>query len=163
MGDGMADDTSIERRRKRVAQQQIDHIGVNLWQASNAFIQEMLRQVRACGFDDVTVADAEFLPHLAISGSSLTQLALKRRTSRQAVHQSAHSLMKRGYLSLETDPADRRAKLVRYTERGLDFVEALQAIKAGLQKQAETKIGKPELGTLTEMLDELAALYDREP
>ena len=159
MGDGMADDTSIERRRKRVAQQQIDHIGVNLWQASNAFIQE----VRARGFDDVTVADAEFLPHLAISGSSLTQLAQKRRTSRQAVHQSAHSLMKRGYLSLETDPADRRAKIVRYTERGLDFVETLQTIKAGLQKQAEAKIGKQALGTLTEQLDELAALFDRDP
>ena len=159
----MADDTSIERRRKRVAKQQIDHIGVGLWQASNAFIQEMLRQVRARGFNDITIADAEFLPHLAISGTSLTQLAKKRRTSRQAVHQSAHSLMKRGYLSLETDPADRRAKIVRYTERGLDFVEALQEIKADLQKRAESRLGRKQLGELTKLLDDLTALFDREP
>jgi len=155
----MAKDDKLAERRALIHQRQIDHIGVSLWTAADGFVQEMYARIRANGFQDISMSDSEILPHLEIDGSTLTELAKKRGTSRQAMHQSVHSLIKRGYLSMEDDPRDKRARLVQYTKKGLDFLEALQQIKVDLHQQALDELGERKTDSLRKTLGRLATLY----
>lgn len=152
------DDTN---ERKRVADAQIDHIGVPLWQASTAFTRRMIEDVNDAGFDDISVADSELLPFLDIEGTGLSEIADRKGISRQAVHQSVHSLIRRGYLELAPHPDDARARIARHTAKGLRLVETMQGIKAKIQKDALAALGAEKTSDLTKMLDRLTQSFGR--
>lgn len=144
-----------DAERRRVASGQIDHIGVPLWQSSTAFTRRMIEAVQASGFDDISISDSELLPYLSLEGTSLSEIADRKGISRQAVHQSVHSLIKRGYLELAPHPADARARIARHTAKGLSLVETLQDVKAELHAEALAAIGPRKMKELTGTLDVL--------
>lgn len=144
-----------DAERRRVASGQIDHIGVPLWQSSTAFTRRMIETVQASGFDDISIADSELLPYLSLEGTSLSEIADRKGISRQAVHQSVHSLIKRGYLELAPHPADARARIARHTAKGLSLVETLQGVKSDLHDEALAAIGPRKMKDLTKTLDVL--------
>ena len=149
-----------DQNRRRIAAQQIDHIGVPLWRASSAFTRRMIETVQAAGFPDITVSDSELLPYLDLEGVSLTDIAMCKGVSRQAVHQGIHSLQKRGYVELVPHPDDRRARVARHSRKGLRLVRELQTVKAQIQADALALMGERKLRDLTRDLDRLNALFE---
>lgn len=147
--------------RKRIADAQINHIGVPLWLASTAFTRRMIADVNNAGFDDISVADSELLPFLDIEGTGLSEIADRKGISRQAVHQSVHSLIRRGYLELTQHPDDARARIARHTAKGLRLVETMQGIKGEIQKEALAALGPKKTADLTRMLNRLTQSFDR--
>ena len=131
---------------------EVDHIGVPLWLATKAFERAMFDQVRALGFDDVTVADSDLLPYVDIGGTRLSRIAERRGTTKQAAHEAIHGLVRRGYLMLEPDPEDRRAKRVRHTAKGAALLSALQQVKRALQAGIVERLGTAELARLEQVL-----------
>lgn len=152
--------TADDNKRRRIAEQQIDHVGVPLWQASTAFARHMIESVQAAGFDDVSVADSELLPYIDLEGVTLTEIAARKGVSRQAVHQSVHSLVKRGYIELVPHPSDARARIVRHTAKGLELVEKLQSVKTGMQSDVLNALGERRVKQISTTLETLAALFE---
>ena len=131
---------------------EVDHIGVPLWLATKAYERAMFDGVRALGFDDVTVADSDLLPYVDIGGTRISRIAERRGTTKQAAHEAIHGLVRRGYLLLEPDPGDRRAKRVRYTAKGAALLRALQQVKRALHAGIADLIGDTELSRLDQVL-----------
>lgn len=53
-----------------------------------------------------------------IDGLRPSQLAVQLGLSKQATHDMLRELERTGYVRLDRDPSDGRARIVRYTERG---------------------------------------------
>ena len=130
----------------------VDHVGADLWRAFRAYEKAMFARVSESGFDDISLADSDILVLLEPEGIHLTELARRRRVTKQAAHEQVHSLVKRGYLALETDPDDRRARIVGYTRKGLNLTKALVDIKRQLHRKVADAIGADELRSLRQML-----------
>ena len=131
---------------------EVDHIGVPLWLATKAYERAMFDGVRAMGFRDVTVADSDLLPYVDLGGTRISRIAERRGTTKQAAHEAVHGLIRRGYLLLEPDPQDRRAKRVRYTAKGAGLLRALQQVKRTLHAGIADRIGAAELARLEAVL-----------
>ncbi len=131
---------------------EVDHIGVPLWLATKAYERAMFDGVRAMGFRDVTVADSDLLPYVDLGGTRISRIAERRGTTKQAAHEAVHGLIRRGYLVLEPDPGDRRAKRVRYTAKGAGLLRALQQVKRTLHAGIADRIGAAELARLEAVL-----------
>ncbi|QRP48800.1 MarR family winged helix-turn-helix transcriptional regulator [Amycolatopsis sp. FDAARGOS 1241] len=72
---------------------------------------------RACD-PRTRAARATVFIHLEPGGIRLTRLAEKALMTSQAMGELVDDLERLGYLRREPDPADRRAKLIRFTNRG---------------------------------------------
>ena len=138
----------------------VDHVGVPLWRASRAWNDRMMARLAAAGFDDLTPAHAQLLPHLDLGGTRITVLAERAGLTKQAIGQTVQELEGRGYVERTPDPADARAKIVRYTARGLAFVAAGQAVKRAMQAEAEAALGAAGLRRLEADLARLLAVLE---
>src|SRR5688572_19038678 len=64
-------------------------------------------------------ATMALFPHIALEGTRIVDLADKLGISKQAVSRRVQELVDHGILELAEDPRDARARLVRFTPRGV--------------------------------------------
>lgn len=148
-----------DTRAQALTESVVDHIGVGLWRASTAFVDEMYRRAGDRGFADLSPADGTILAFLPPKGLTITDLARRRGATKQATHEAVRKLAGRGILDVLADQEDKRARRVCFTARGLDFVAALQDIKAEMHQEAAGALGEDGLATLDTALSVLADLY----
>jgi DNA-binding MarR family transcriptional regulator len=67
-----------------------------------------------------------------------------------------------GYVDRVPDPEDRRAKIVRLTDRGRDSTEAAGRIFADIERRWSERLGEERIAALREVLEDIAA-GEREP
>ena len=91
------------------------------------------------GFGDLRRAQAEVFRYIPPAGGRVTDIAEAAGVSKQAMAYTIESLIEMGYLTRESDPADRRAQIVRRTERGWEVNRA--ARRAVLEVQARVDRG----------------------
>jgi DNA-binding MarR family transcriptional regulator len=89
-------------------------------------------------------------------GMRLTELASLAGLTKQSVGEIVDDLSKLGYLERYPDPTDKRAKLIRLTEKGLEA----QAIGFSLFEQLEADwaetFGAERISALRSLLEEIA-------
>jgi DNA-binding MarR family transcriptional regulator len=101
------------------------------------------------------------LPHIALEGTRITDLAQSLGITKQAVSQLVDDLEQLGVLARTTDPDDARARRVVFTERGRQgLLEGLQVLQ-DLEAELGRHIGKGRMEGLREAL--LALLERLEP
>ena len=85
-------------------------------------------------------AHTSLLPHIDKEGTRLTELARRLGVTKQAVGQLVEDLEVMGVLERTADPLDGRAKLVRFTARGLEAIlhglGALREVEAEIERRA---------------------------
>ncbi|WP_299613147.1 MarR family winged helix-turn-helix transcriptional regulator [uncultured Tateyamaria sp.] len=133
-----------------------DHIGVDLWRGFKAFEAAMFDRVARLGFDDITVTDSDVLVQIGPLGQSMVQIASGRGVSKQAIQGQVRSLVQRGYVRIEPDPNDARAKRVMHTDKGRALVAALVQVKTALHAEVADLLGPDDLAQLRKMLDAIA-------
>lgn len=102
----------------------------------------------AAGFADHRVVHHQVMAHVTYEGIRLTELAEKAGITKQAMSELVVDLEQLGYLTRAPDPRDRRAKLVRFTEKGRAAVrEAMRAFT-----EMESALGERSLRSLRRSL-----------
>lgn len=78
----------------------------------------LVEELHAAGFDDLRVSHNTVMALLPADGIRLTTLAERADMSKQAMGELVGDLERKGYVRREPDPADGRAKLIRWDARG---------------------------------------------
>ncbi len=145
----------------RVKAGQIDHLGFRLWTAEQVYVREMMSRLADHGFADLTPGLAQLLAYLDIDGTRLTELSVRSGITKQGVGQTVKELCRLNYVEVVPDPSDKRAKLVRYTQRGLTFLGAAQKVKAALHAEVTALLGPRKTATLISALETVAAAFQQ--
>jgi DNA-binding MarR family transcriptional regulator len=88
-------------------------------------------------------------------GMRLTELATLAGMTKQSVGEIVDDLTGRGYVERVPDPADRRAKLIRLTQRGEEVQAAALEIFAAQEQRLAERYGAERLADLRTLLEEI--------
>lgn len=126
-----------------------------LFKAARILNEHAIARVRHRTKAPIRVAHTALFPHIELEGSRLTDLASRLGVTKQAVGQLVDELVEMDFLERAPDPADARAKLVRFTRRGraglLDGIGVLR----GIEDELRAAVGNARMAVLH---DSLAAL-----
>jgi DNA-binding MarR family transcriptional regulator len=116
------------------------------------YVQARLEQL---GFDDVRPAHMAIFQNLGPGGARIGELAERAKLTNQSVGYLVDYLEQHGYVERRPDPANRRATLVCFTDRGWDEADACARILDDLDTELATRIGTDRLQQLQDLLVEV--------
>ena len=117
----------------------------------------MLERVRAAGYDDIAPAHFNILQHPTPDGLRPSEIAARGQMTKQAANRLIRHLEHHGYIKLEPDPADQRARVVRLTKRGRALIGEIRAAVEEVEAEWEERLGRKRFETLRAILTDLAA------
>ncbi|WP_431940162.1 MarR family winged helix-turn-helix transcriptional regulator [Nocardia grenadensis] len=94
----------------------------------------------------------QFFPPLLAGGQRVSELAPRIGVTRQATAQVVGTLERGGYLVRVADPTDRRAKLVRLTDRGRAASAVLRDSMGSVERDWTRALGPERAGDFREIL-----------
>jgi DNA-binding MarR family transcriptional regulator len=104
-------------------------------------------------------AHTSLFPHIDRSGTRLTELARRLGVTKQAIGQLVSDLEALAVLERVEDPKDGRAKLVRFTDKGLVALQHGSSVLHGLESELERRLGQERTRefhrALLDIVDEL--------
>jgi DNA-binding MarR family transcriptional regulator len=127
--------------------------------AYRAMDDRVIRAMREAGFD-VTVAQARIAQRIAAGGSRLTDLAEQALVTKQTASLLVTALEREGLVERVPDPADGRARLIRFTERGLTAADRAREVVMGIEQEWNHHLGPELAGCLREALTRLRDITD---
>jgi DNA-binding MarR family transcriptional regulator len=134
-----------------------------LFRAARLLNERGVARVRDERGEPMRMAHTHLLPHIDFEGIRLGDLAAKAGLAKQTVGPIVAELEELGFVAVEADPEDKRAKRVRYTRRGtealLDGLRVLREIEAELT----TELGEEAMRTLHGLLVRLLQIVDSKP
>jgi DNA-binding MarR family transcriptional regulator len=146
------DSDPIERALEVFAHQ---NVGVLFQQLARVFERRVRATLRARGHTELQPSHQVVFVSLGRSGTRLTDLARRAGMTKQAMGQIIDDLEELGYVERRPDPADRRAKIVRLTATGLEFVCDAADVLAGIWRDYEAVLGAEDLQHLQHSLRKL--------
>jgi len=101
------------------------------------------------------MAHTTLIANLDTEGTRITTLAKRMGITKQAVGHLVADLVEKGYITSTTDPTDRRAVLVTFTEMGWRFLHDAYDLKGEIESEFTDILGKERFDQLHETLDDL--------
>jgi DNA-binding MarR family transcriptional regulator len=123
-------------------------LSVLLSAAERALASELEDGLRSAGFTDLRAAHAQVFVALDVEGSRLTDLAARAGMTKQAMGELVRYLEQHGYLDVEPDSRDRRAKLIRPTNRGRPAHDVSVTLVSESDRRLAERIGEQALHEL---------------
>jgi DNA-binding MarR family transcriptional regulator len=103
---------------------------------------ELFRALAELGFDDLHPRHGAVLAYLEVDGIRATDLSRLSGQHKQVIGTILDELETLGYVERRPDPADRRAKLVCPTERGLAQMTAADKVMTAMQERHVRRLGR---------------------
>ncbi len=128
------------------------------YQALVARVQDGLA---AAGYDDIHFAHLSVFQNLG-DGARASDLAARAQITKQSMGYLVDYLAARGYVERVPDPADRRAALVRPTERGRAVDRTARLLIERLERECAARLGEDRLRQLRGLLHELLVALSEE-
>ncbi|MFI7211537.1 MarR family winged helix-turn-helix transcriptional regulator [Micromonospora maritima] len=117
--------------------------------------EELFDTLAQQGHDQLRPQHGAVLAYLDPEGSRAVELALRSGQHKQVVGKLIDELEALGYLERRPDPADRRAKLVVPTTRGLDQMSRSDAILARIDERYAEALGADRYANFKQTLAEV--------
>lgn len=114
-------------------------------------------ELAANGFPEIRPAHSAVFRHISPDGSRLTDMAEQAELTKQSMAYLVGYLDENGYVTLQPDPDDGRAKLVRLTKRGQAFITALLKASATVEDDLAAALGATKLKQLRDLLEQADA------
>lgn len=138
-------------------------LGSLLNAAGQRLSAELDAALQEAGFLDLRAAHAPVFMAIDPGGSRITALAERAAMSKQAVGELIGYLVGHGYLAVDTDAEDRRAKRVTLTERGWDALDLGERVIAAYDTWLDHAVGADQVATLRAALHRIIAAPRRPP
>jgi DNA-binding MarR family transcriptional regulator len=125
-----------------------------LFKCARVLDERAIARVRErSGLTGLRTAHTSLFPHIDLEGTRLTELARRVDISKQAVAQLVDELVEMGGLERVPDPADGRAKLIRFAKRRgrLVLFDGLDVLRE-LESQLAVALGKHGVEVLRRLL-----------
>lgn len=116
-------------------------LGMLIGRLGRALQDELFTRLAEQGHPRVRPRHGTVLAVLPDGGARATELARLSGQHKQIVGVIVDELVELGYVRRESDPTDRRAKLVVPTEAGLDEVAKARAILAAIEQRHCDELG----------------------
>lgn len=107
------------------------------------------------GHGAVRPAHGAVFQHLDDTGTPVARLAERAQMTKQAMAELVRHLEEHGYVVREPDPADRRAKLVIPTDRGLEVFAVVRELIPEIERDIDQVLGTERARALRTDLDRL--------
>jgi DNA-binding MarR family transcriptional regulator len=124
---------------------------------------EVMNALHEAGFHDVLPAHLGVFQHPGPDGQRPGMLALRTRASKQAMNHLLHQLESGGYLLRDSNPDDRRTRVVHLTERGRAAQSVIQQTMARLEREWYQALGQDAYGGLARALERLQEVIENQP
>jgi len=144
----MREENDLETFRKT-------NVGQPLMEVAKDFQKRALALFYEFGHTGLQPSHQAVLNYLRLSGTRLTDLAEQASMTKQAMGQLVDELERLGYVTRRPDPTDGRAKIVQFTEQGLELIHDGRKIVAAIQMDYAELIGDKKLSVLRDTLKEL--------
>lgn len=109
------------------------------------------------GHPEVRPPHGNVFQYLDDAGTRVSVLAQRAEITKQSMAELVEHLERHGYVERIPDPADRRAKLVRATDRGREVFAIAREVVAEIEADWTRQLGKTKMRQLRELLEELNA------
>ncbi|WP_127904436.1 MarR family winged helix-turn-helix transcriptional regulator [Solirhodobacter olei] len=130
-------------------------IGALLRWALHEIRDRIYSGVVEAGFDDVRPPHVTLFRWPGPDGRRPTEVGADVRISKQRINDLLRDLERLGYLALETDPTDSRARLIRLTERGHRLHQTAIGAHAAVEAEWAARVGHRRYEALRDTLIEL--------
>lgn len=131
-----------------------------LFRAQHRMNADMAERVRARGYPGFQPSFTSLLAHVDTDGTTISALARRTGTSRQAVSQLVQTIEDAGLLERRPNPADRRSVVVLHTDAGRRILLDAIAAMTEIEDEYAAALGADDLARLKELLARLAAHAD---
>lgn len=136
-----------------------ENVGRLLLLSFRLFERTFQRHATEQGFGEIRMSHLPILRNIKPDGSRTTEIAELTNLTKQAVGIVTNELEVMRYIKRFPDPMDGRAKLVRFTTKGLEFMDALPAILRGTEKEMGSGIGEDNYRDLNKLLVDLVMSF----
>ena len=135
-------------------------IGGLLSVALRALIADFHDRLDAAGYPDVRPGSGNVFESIGFGGSTVAAMAQRAGITPQAMVQVVDYLEARGYVERTPDPTDRRAKLVRLTDRGRAADQAGRDTLAAIETAWRQHLGADRYDAFRATLEEIVATLE---
>jgi DNA-binding MarR family transcriptional regulator len=127
-----------------------------------AAVGKLFERLRSEGFEHVREGHGCVFGFIDIeNGSRLTEIAERSGLTKQAVGEAVTELERLGYLERLPDPHDRRAKIIRLTDRGVDAFWTGRRLFAEIEGEWAEQLGEDVVQALREAAERICELEGR--
>jgi len=132
-------------------------VGSMLRSAWTELIDEVFEQLLASGFDDLRPVHRPILRDVLTSDLRPSELGARLRLSKQAANDLVREFETKGYITLEPDPDDGRAKRILATQRGRQASETAQVASTSVGRRWAELVGAERYAVFEDVLSEIVA------
>ena len=118
--------------------------------------------VAAAGYDDITPAHVAMFRYPTLDWRRPTEIAEQLQISKQSAHELITHLEQHGYITRVPDPTDRRARIVRLTDRGRQLERTINQLARGSELHIAELLGARRFAQLRLALEELTSKLSTE-
>lgn len=116
--------------------------------ALRRFEERVLELMVAAGHGQTRRPHVNLTRHLDIDGTRITELARRAAMTNAAMTELIDQCESLGLVERLSDPADRRARIVRFTPAGLHWLRAFGRAVAVAERELTDEVGERSLATL---------------
>ena len=145
------------RLPETTARQAPENLAILLREPFRTMSAQLIERLVERGHPAVRFAHGNVFQFLDDDGTRVSLLAERAQVSKQAMAQLVAHLEAHGYVERVPDPADRRAKLVRATDRGRDVYAVAREFVTELEARLTERLGEAKLRRLRALLAEVDA------
>lgn len=131
-----------------------------LFKCARLLNERALAELRRRTGQPVRAAHTALLPHIDLQGTRPSVLAERLGVTKQAVGQLVDEMVAMGMLERVADPADARARLVRFSAKGRKGLVAGLALLGELEAELAAQLGKGDLKRFADTLARLSAVLE---
>lgn len=148
------------RARKSATAWRHANVGRLLNNAVRRFEARVLELMNAKGHAETRVAHVHLTRNLDVEGTRLTELARRASMSKQAMGELVDQCVELGLVDRVADPSDGRARIIRFTPAGLEWLEAFRDAVGAAEREMRVALGKATMDVILKGLTVYGQAFD---
>lgn len=136
------------------------NVGRVLNNAVRRFEERVLQILEESGNTPARLSHIGLTRNLDVGGTRITELARRAAMTKQAMAQLVTQCEEFGIVLRDPDPSDGRAKIIRFTPSGLEWLEGFHQAVTQAEQEMRSELGSLRVDELTNALTEYGASAD---